>query len=297
MMQARRAIATVGALLVTLTALAGPVAGHAGEPGSSPSLIAPGVVWTVLGDTWPDAALGYRLELARIDLAPGASVPAHTRPGDELLYVEQGALTVTTLVDQDGPDASVDTGDGPGVIHREMYGAGRTIVAGPTEIQAWQNQGSEATVVLSSALLTGDGLSVTPVVPVPSPTPRPPVTGRVVLTGHGSGGPYRIAIRDRSGHLVGARLPRPAELRFARGGPSLVEGERSATGPIAVLLRWSGTGCGPVVYLDISADLSTIELSDRSPGCDASAMGHWVVLEFDRRARLDETSLKVDERQ
>ena len=288
-----RAIAAVAALLTALAALTAPVVvGQDDPPAWSPSPVAPGVVRTVLADSWSDAAPDDRLELTRIALAPGASVPAHTRPGDELLFVEQGALTVTTLA---GPDRAVDTGDGPGVIHREMYGEGRSIVAGPTDIQLWENQTTEPTVVLSMALLHGEDPAIFPVVVAPSPSPQPPVVKRMTLTGQGAGGRYRIRVRDRSGHLTGARLPSPTELRFAAEGPSLIMDHDSRLRSTPVLLRWEGTPCAPVVDLDIAADLSEIRLHDRTPGCDASAVGHWLVLEFDRHAVLDETQLTFDE--
>ena len=301
MMLRLRPIAALAALLVALATSSAPVVvGQDATPAASPSSIAPGVVGMVMAEAWSDTVSGDRLELARIALAPGASVPAHTRPGDELLFVEQGALTVTTLAGPGGPDRVVDTGDGPGVIHREMYGEGRSVAAGPTDIQVWENQTTEPTVVLSMALLHGEDPAIFPVVVAPSPTspspsPQPPVVKRLTLTGQGAGGRYRITVRDRSGHLTGARLPSPAELRFAAEGPGLIVDHDSGPRSTPVLLRWEGTPCAPVVDLDIAADLSEIRLHDRTPGCDASAVGHWLVLEFDRHAPLDETQLTFDE--
>ena len=67
-----RAIAAVAALLTALAALTAPVVvGQDDPPAWSPSPVAPGVVRTVLADSWSDAAPDDRLELTRIALAPG----------------------------------------------------------------------------------------------------------------------------------------------------------------------------------------------------------------------------------
>ena len=199
-------------------------------------------------------------------LAPGATVAAHTRAEDELLYIEQGALTVVTLAP---PGTTVpDTGDGPGVIHREMYGEGRSVVAGPSDIQTWENQTTAPTVVLSSVLLRGEEDAVTPMLRAQSPTPRARVAKRVVLTGGGVGGRYRITVRDRSGHLTGARLPRNAELRFASGGPSLTLDYGSDPRAMSLL----GAGSGP------AAARSSTWISRATSPSASSATGHLAVM-------------------
>jgi hypothetical protein len=46
------------------------------------------------------------------------------------------------------------------------------------------------------------------------------------------------------------------------------------------MLFWIGGVCGPIVTLDVAQDLRTITRTDRSPGCDAAATGHWLVLQL-----------------
>jgi hypothetical protein len=56
-------------------------------------------------------------------------------------------------------------------------------------------------------------------------------------------------------------------------------------------VSWTGTICGPVVTIDIGADLERIRIIDRSPGCDAAAVPHSVILVFDTRAQLGRTEV------
>lgn len=116
---------------------------------------------------------------------------------------------------------------------------------------------------------------------------------RRVLRGLDGDQRYRIAVKDRSGHLRDARMPSSGELRFGVQDDdthAVVVG--SGTGRrTPVLVRWLGTICGPVVSIDIDADLSRIRIADHSPGCDAAGVPHAVVLVFDGQADLDRTEV------
>lgn len=169
-----------------------------------------------------------------------------------------------------------------------MAGASDTVLGGPATRMTWTNEDVSRVTVLTAAFIPedgGDGTSLPGASPDPTLTPgpkdAPPVVRTIVVRGTGPAGqPATSTIRDQSGWVVGARVPTERELRGwpVDGRPAV--GPARATGPDAfeLLVRWSGTGCGPVVTLTVEPRLRAMRLVDRSPGCDASAMGHWLVL-------------------
>ena len=103
-----------------------------------------------------------------------------------------------------------------------------------------------------------------------------------------TGDRYRITVADRSGRVIGARVPTQRELRFARVGYPPSDVQDIGIGPVAVigphvsemLIQWGGTPCGPVVTVDVAKDLGAIRVIDRTPGCDAAGIEYWLVLRF-----------------
>jgi hypothetical protein len=93
-------------------------------------------------------------------------------------------------------------------------------------------------------------------------------------------------VADRSGQVIGARVPTERELRFASGGDPARDYRDIGIGPVAylagnereLLVRWDGTPCGPIVTVDVAKELAAIRVVDRTPGCDAAGVGYAIVL-------------------
>jgi quercetin dioxygenase-like cupin family protein len=273
------------ALTVTLTLL---VAGRAAAQPSTPASLPQGVELELLGGIQPDAFPGHRLELARVTLAPGSVLPRTTFDGTWLVRVMSGSMTVVAL---DGPawtqapdrTESEPIGSADGVT----VSAGTVVGFGPDAVLTWQNVTDEPVTLLASAMVDEEADPILSAAQQHSPAGlQPPVVDRFVLTGPGTTGDrYRIVVADRSGRVIGARVPRERELRFS-GSTALLDYRDVAIGPTAfvrrgaheMLIRWGGTPCGPIVRVDVAADLSAIRVIDRTPGCDAMGMAHWLVL-------------------
>ena len=103
-----------------------------------------------------EAAPGHVLELVRVTLAPGAEVPEVRHPGGALIYVERGAIRVTTgsgtteLLAFQGRSAllapSADCGEGCNVAQ------GESIVLSAAPAFAVANTGDGEAVLHVSAL-------------------------------------------------------------------------------------------------------------------------------------------------
>ncbi len=195
-------------------------------------------------------ARGYRLGLSRTVIPPGGQEPAHWQPGDQVVYVESGTLSIDTLAD---PMAVPDPDAEP--PQTMILVAGQSASFHEDTLQVWSNPGGVPVVATSALLIDEFADAIVPVAPSAGPTPA--IERRIVVKGGGADG-YRMVILDRSGHVRGARLPRPAELRFAVGGLGVQANGGSAGDGRLALLQWSGTGCGPIVDIDIAADLSRI---------------------------------------
>ncbi len=280
-------------LLVAATALtAGALVAEpaSAQPDADASDLPPGVTWTALGSTWsPAAGGGHDLDLARIEIQPGAGIPEHTHAGDRVTWVQQGELEVRIDGGSFGPDLDdvVRSVGVPFTLH-----PGEWLTTFDDTVQAWSNPGDTPVVLIAASLLADAARPFDLVADRPAPTPRGPVQMRRVLRGRDGDQAYRITVRDRSGHLRDARMPSSGELRFGFRGepPEIVIG--SGTGRRQpVLVRWAGTICGPVVTIDVDADLSRIRVIDDSPGCDAAAVPHAVVLVFDGQADLDDADV------
>jgi len=266
-----------------------PGASASPPPSPSPSL-APGVTQEQLATAFPVGLSHTWLGMTRTTLEPGASLADIHAPGTSISWVQSGSVTV----DNEAGHVYVARNETDG--YWLSVGRGTTVLttqsvkSGPDATMIWTNDEAVPAVIITTAIL-----DTKPPVIEPSPTPRPtaapdfggPVVKTVVVTGIGPAGqPSRITVRDHSGRLLGARIPSERELRFW----SPLDGD--GAGPLAgiaprtheLMLEWSGSGCGPIVTIDVAADLRSMRLVDRTPGCDASAMGHWLVL----RLRLDD---------
>lgn len=261
-------------------------------PSAAPS--AAGASQELLGFTFPAGSSDSRLVLVRTTLEPGDRLAGVGWAGSSVSWVESGSLTIDVIA---GTMTVAETDHSGGTLadgETWTLGSLGTVRAGPKTVMDWTNDTAARVTVLTAAVIpsdasVGDPTSLPGASPAPTPTPGPKegppvlrmvVLRMVVLRGTGPfGQPSVITIRDRSGWVVGARVPDERELR---GWPM----ERSGAGPVRatgrdtfeLLLTWSGSGCGPVVTLTVEPRLRSMRLVDRSPGCDASAMGHWLVL-------------------
>jgi hypothetical protein len=151
------------------------------------------------------------------------------------------------------------------------------------------NEDASRATVLTTAILPesgGDGTSLPGETSGPAvtrgPKEAPPVVRTMVVRGAGPVGQQATyTIRDQSGWVVGARVPDERERRnwpLELFGPTPVRATGRDT--FDLLVTWSGGGCGPNITLTVAPRLRTMRPVDRSPGCDASAMNHWLVLEL-----------------
>jgi hypothetical protein len=254
------------------------------------------VTHELLGTSVPEDGTVGRIEMLRTTLAPGAKMPPTRFVGDWLVRVESGALTATLVDGAAGIKGATGADDDP-IAQRStrILGAERVLWSGPDAVLTWENRGIDPVIVLSAAVTRGEDVVMMAVDPSARPGSafRDRVVKRIVLTGPGSTGDrYRIAVADRSGQVIGARVPTERELRFASGGEPARDYRDIGIGPVAylegnvreLLVRWNGTPCGPVVTVDVAKELSAIRVRDKTPGCDAAGVGYAVVLRL--RGRL-----------
>ena len=250
----------------------------------------------MLGFTFPDGSSRARLVLIRTTLEPGERIDDVGWGGSSVSWVQSGSLTIDVLA---GTVSVADDGQGGGLVadgDSTTLGARGTVRGTPASAMAWTNDDNVRLTVLTAAIIpadAGDPTAHPDGSPGPTPTPgpkeAPPVIRTFVLRGTGPlGQPATYTIRDQSGWVTGARVPSEQELRGWPLEARQTVGPVRATGAdtFDLLVRWSGGGCGPVITLTVEPRLRAMHLVDRSPGCDASAMGHWLVLRapHDRRA-------------
>jgi len=265
------------------------------SPAPSASPVSAGYTRAVVAQVGLHAPEFLDLLLERYTLEPGASSPPTRRTGTLTGSVEAGSLDVTAI-DGDVWFAAPDDTEGGSIPTGET----RTLRAGyqlvsDGALSIWTNRGTE-TVILVVAHVIGPGDDAEVVVDLatsPEPTPRRKIVQQITITGPGSGGArYRARIVDRSGRVVGARIPTARELRFVADHDTSAPG----VGPAAdlpgtqiqeLLVRWVGGVCGPHVTFDVSKAFDAIHIIERSPGCDAAAMGHAIVLRIAGRFFLE----------
>jgi quercetin dioxygenase-like cupin family protein len=120
----------------------------------------------------PAAAPGQYLELDRVTIAPGATIPTHVHPGAYILYVESGEFGFTVL-------------KGEVQLTRAGEGTPQTIIAGPEVVghagdvfyedagvvHSARSVGDEPAVLLTAGLLTSNMPSLMPTNDEGTPTP------------------------------------------------------------------------------------------------------------------------------
>jgi quercetin dioxygenase-like cupin family protein len=151
-MTSRRAhilILAAAPLLVATGATVGWAAGSA-EP--------PVVVREPLAEAkQPRGVDGRTLGLSRVTVMPDAELPAHTHPGTQVAYVEQGTLTYT--VNDGRVSVMRGSSDDPTVVRRIRSGetgkirTGQWIVEQPNDHHQAANRGDLPVVIFTATLL------------------------------------------------------------------------------------------------------------------------------------------------
>ena len=127
---------------------------------ASPSADPTPIFLELLGSTLTTEVPNKRLTLMRLTLAPGASMFAHTHPGEVVVAIESGTLAYTVL---GGDGASVRAAVGtptaeevivPGT--EAIFGPGEFLVEPPGVAHTYRNPGEEPVVLLISALVGFD---------------------------------------------------------------------------------------------------------------------------------------------
>jgi quercetin dioxygenase-like cupin family protein len=130
------------------------------SPEASPSADHTPIFLELLGSALTTEVPNKRLTLMRLTLAPGASMFAHTHPGQLVVAIESGTLAYTIL---SGDTASVRAAAGtptaeevipPGT--ETIFGPGEFLVEPPGVAHTYRNPGDEPVVLLISALVGFD---------------------------------------------------------------------------------------------------------------------------------------------
>ena len=127
---------------------------------ASPSADHTPIFLEVLGSALTTEVPNKRLTLDRLTLAPGASMFAHTHPGQLVVAIESGTLAYTVL---SGAGESVRAAAGT-PIAEEVIPAGTEVIFGPGEFlveppgvaHTYRNPGDEPVVLLMSGLVGFD---------------------------------------------------------------------------------------------------------------------------------------------
>jgi quercetin dioxygenase-like cupin family protein len=121
------------------------------------------IVIAMLGKGQPSNAPGNYLELDRVTIAPGGSIPMHVHPGAYVLYVESGDFGFTLIkgaaqFTKAGSTTPEDVQ--PGV---EMVGhAGDAFFENGGVVHTARNAGTTPVVLLTAGLLANDQPSLQP---------------------------------------------------------------------------------------------------------------------------------------
>ena len=163
----------VGLSLFTMPA--SPAAQEATPTGeASPSADHTPIFLELLGSALTTEVPNKRLTLIRLTLAPGASMFAHTHPGQLVVAIESGTLAYTVL---NGDGASVRGAAGTPIAEdvippgtETTFGPGEFLVEPPGVAHTYRNPGEEPVVLLISALVSFDVFFQ----PVETPVATPP---------------------------------------------------------------------------------------------------------------------------
>jgi quercetin dioxygenase-like cupin family protein len=145
-------------LVVALAVAAGRVAmAQTATPAAGP------IVITMLGKGEPANAPGNYLELDRVTIAPGGSIPSHIHPGAYILYVESGDFGFTVIkgaAQYAKAGATTPQDLQPGA---EMIGhAGDAFFENGGVVHTARNAGTTPVVLLTAGLLANGEPSLMP---------------------------------------------------------------------------------------------------------------------------------------
>lgn len=120
------------------------------------------VTATVLAEFEPPEAPGYTQYLYRVVIPPGAEIPPHHHPGQQMARIESGTLTYSaiegTLELGRDSDTPTETVEAPATVEIEP---GDSVFEAESLVHEAANEGDEPVVILLSSLLTsGEDLSI-----------------------------------------------------------------------------------------------------------------------------------------
>jgi quercetin dioxygenase-like cupin family protein len=128
----------------------------------------------LLGSALTTEVPNKRLTLMRLTLAPGASMFAHTHPGQLVVAIESGTLAYTILSgDYESVRAAAGTPIAEEVIPpgaETIFGPGQFLVEPPGVAHTYRNPGDEPVVLLISALVGFDVFFLPAETPVATPS-------------------------------------------------------------------------------------------------------------------------------
>jgi quercetin dioxygenase-like cupin family protein len=127
---------------------------------ASPSADHTPIFLELLGSALTTEVPNKRLSLMRLTLEPGASMFAHTHPGQLVVAIESGTLAYTILSgDEESVRAAAGTPIAEEVIPpgtETIFGPGQFLVEPPGVAHTYRNPGDEPVVLLISALVGFD---------------------------------------------------------------------------------------------------------------------------------------------
>jgi quercetin dioxygenase-like cupin family protein len=156
----------VEAALALVLSLRGAMSAQEATPAPQP------IVVTDLGRGEPTNAPGNYLELDRVTIAPGATIPTHIHPGAYVISVESGDFGFTVIkgeaqITHAGSTTTEPIAAGPEVVAH----AGDAIFETGGVVHAARNVGTTPVVLLTAGLLANDQPSLQPTNDEGTPTP------------------------------------------------------------------------------------------------------------------------------
>src|SRR3954451_23590812 len=176
----RRTVLTlvIVGLVVALSLFTNPISPSAQEATpageASPTADHTPIFLELLGSALTTEVPNKRLSLMRLTLAPGASMFAHTHPGQLVVAIESGTLVYSVL---SGAGTSVRAAAGTPIAEQvippgteTIFGPGEFLVEPPGVAHTYRNPGNEPVVLLISALVGFDVFFQPVATPVATPT-------------------------------------------------------------------------------------------------------------------------------
>ena len=244
---------------------------------ATPAAALPGVTSEVLGRTAAADAPGRELALARVTVAPGATIPPHEHPGPQVASIEAGELTYTVLIDEVGLTRASGETEAIGAGQTVVLRAGDVVVEEPGALHTARNAGTETVVILLSTLFAaGEPRTIfvaTPVAGIDGGTPAAgmaaPVRTEGDVAGSGFVGAWRVE-PTIAGQINPALTTFTADGSVFTSNRPVQPGPPALTdGPIAQSLghgSWEATGdrTASITFELIQTDLAGTYLGTRT---------------------------------